>query len=333
MLKSILKSSVVRRTTDFVFSPLTLVSAIWYKYVRTGKVFTMPVSEKIFMKVGILPVRDHYYQPMINPVKQLSRPLNEDRAIPGINWNNEEQLQLLKSFSFSHELKKATAEKTGEGKMRFAYVNPSFGPGDAEYYYNVIRYFKPRKIIEIGCGHSTLLALEAEKRNQLENPAAACKHICIEPYEMPWLEQLKVEIHRKKVEDLDPSFFNMLEENDILFIDSSHMIRPQGDVLFEYLQILPMLNPGVLVHVHDIFSPRDYLKEWVVEDHCFWNEQYLLEAFLTCNSQFRIIGALNFLKHHHRALFDEKCPTSAELRNDEPGSFWFQRNQSNALSL
>ena len=122
--------------------------------------------------------------------------------------------------------------------------------------------------------------------------------------------------------------FSSHEANDILFIDSSHMIRPQGDVLFEFLEILPVLKPGVLVHIHDIFSPRDYPKEWVVDKHCMWNEQYLLEAFLSFNSQFRILGAVNFLKHNHGKALESKCPNSAKLPDDEPGSFWIIRNKT-----
>src|SRR4029078_2458503 len=96
--------------------------------------------------------------------------------------------------------------------------------------------------------------------------------------------------------------------DDILFIDSSHIIRPQGDVLFEYLELIPSLKAGVIVHVHDIFSPKDYLKEWVIDEVHFWNEQYLLEAFLTCNSDWKVIGALNYLHHNHYQHLQATCP-------------------------
>ena len=93
------------------------------------------------------------------------------------------------------------------------------------------------------------------------------------------LEKIGVTVIRQKVEGLGKAVFAELEKGDILFIDSSHIIRPQGDVLFEYLESLPSLNRGVIVHIHDIFSPKDYLKEWVTNEVRFWNEQYLLEAF------------------------------------------------------
>jgi hypothetical protein len=97
-------------------------------------------------------------------------------------------------------------------------------------------------------------------------------------------------------------------------------------VLFEFLEILPTLKGGVLVHVHDIFSPRDYLKEWVFDQHSQWNEQYLLEAFLSFNDRFRIIGAMNLLKKDHAQTLEKNCPITAKQPDDVPGSFWMVRN-------
>ena len=142
---------------------------------------------------------------------------------------------------------------------------------------------------------------------------------------MPWLKELDVNLIREKVEDVDMNAFEILEENDILFIDSSHIIRPQGDVLFEFLEILPKIKKGVLVHVHDIFTPKDYPDNWILKDHRLWNEQYLLEAFLTCNSNFKIIGAVNHLHHQYSEEIHAKCPVLASQKTREPGSFWMVR--------
>ncbi len=325
-MKKFLNSSFFRRTTDVLLSPLTLLGAVWYKYIRSGTASQMPLSENIFMKVGVLPIRDQYYQPLINPEKYLKKPLNEPRSLPGIRWNLEEQLELLSRFGYQEELLAFPAEPGSKEGFHYYYNNPSLCPADAEFLYNMVRHFKPKKIMEIGCGYSTLMALEAEKKNAQDNGLNACSHICIEPYEMPWLEQLDVRVIRSKVEDLAADAFQQLESGDILFIDSSHMIRPQGDVLFEFLEILPTLKPGVLVHVHDVFTPRDYLKQWVMDQHCQWNEQYLLEAFLSHNDQFRIIGAVNMLKKDHGKALADKCPVTGKRPGDEPGSFWMVRN-------
>lgn len=305
---------------------MTLLSAIWFKFIRMNTARQMPLSEKIFMSVGVLPIRDQYYQPLINPAKYLQKPLDEPRYLPGIQWNVEEQLGILGGFHYQDELRALPLTKQPKDDLHFYYRNPSLCPADAEFLYNIIRHFKPRRVIEIGCGYSTLLSVEAERRNKEDNKGHVCEHICIEPYEMPWLEKLGLKIIRSKVEDLPLETFSQLEAGDILFIDSSHMIRPQGDVLFEFLGILPALKPGVLVHVHDVFSPRDYLREWVFDQHCQWNEQYLLEAFLCFNSEFRIIGAVNLLKKNHTRALEEKCPVTAQYPGDEPGSFWMIRN-------
>jgi hypothetical protein len=185
----------------------------------------------------------------------------------------------------------------------------------------------PRRLIEIGSGQSTLLARHAIEANRRDNPESTCEHICIEPYEAEWLEELNVKVIREPVELVDKELFRSLTADDILFIDSSHMIRPQGDVLFEYLEILPILNPGVLIHIHDIFSPKDYPEYWISQKARFWNEQYLLEAFLSFNDRFKVIGAVNFLKHHYPDELASCCPILAEqMASREPGSFWIRRD-------
>jgi hypothetical protein len=142
----------------------------------------------------------------------------------------------------------------------------------------------------------------------VENPSFECEHVRIEPYEQPWLGKLGVQVIRRRVEECGPELFKSLGKGDELFIDSSHVIRPQGDVVFEYLELLPILNSGVYVHIHDIFTPRDYPQQWVVEEIRLWNEQYLLEAFLSFNTQFRVVGALNFLAQHYPKEISERFP-------------------------
>src|ERR1700730_9282320 len=138
-MKKILNSLLLRRIFDLILSPATLFSAIWYKYIRTGSTRQMPISELIFMKVGILPINDHYYQPLINPSKHLRRPLDEIRVLPGIDWNPEGQLTLLKKFNFANELLVIPWEKKDGAELQFYYDNPSLCPADAEFLYNMIR--------------------------------------------------------------------------------------------------------------------------------------------------------------------------------------------------
>jgi predicted O-methyltransferase YrrM len=271
--------------------------------------------------VGVFPIRDHYYEPLFQS-SALRRPLDEVRSLPGIDLNVPEQLRLLERLDYGHELTDLPRAKPDD--LSFYLDNGSFESGDAEYLYNLIRLKKPRRIYEIGSGNSTLMARKATQANRAEVPGYECEHLCVEPFEMPWLERTGLTVIRRRVEDLPATFWSPLQADDLLFIDSSHVIRPQGDVLFEYLEVLPTLAPGVIVHVHDIFTPRDYPRSWVVDEVRLWNEQYLLEAFLTSNDRWRIIGALNYLHHAHFEKLRAKCPFLT--RDREPGSFYIQRS-------
>lgn len=289
---------------DVLFSPSILLFAFLFYYYRKNSLKNFPISKKIFLTVVMIPIIDHYYEPLFNP-KHLRYSLRKERNLPGINFNDDEQLEILNKFDFNDELLQFPLIKKSN-EREYQYNCDAFSSGDGEYLYNMIRHFKPKRIIEIGCGDSTLMAQNGIKKNFLESADNKCEHICIEPYERPWLEELGITVIREKVEDVGLEIFKSLNKNDILFIDSSHMIRPQGDVLFEYLELLPILNEGVIVHIHDIFTPRDYLDEWFGEK--LWDEQYLLEAFLSNNNNFRIIGATNYLSHKYNELFSSKCP-------------------------
>jgi predicted O-methyltransferase YrrM len=308
---------------DILFFPFTFLASLLLFIIRKMRIANMPVSKWVFKKVGIFPITDHYYEPLFDD-RHLKHPLNRDRYLPGINWNDKEQLSLLNKFQFQNELAAIPYSRENSDKV-FCYDNPSFGPGDAEYLYCMVRHFMPSKIVEIGSGYSTLMAQKAIDDSRRLNPDYKPEQICIEPYEMPWLEKTGVQVIRQLVENVKPDIFESLRENDILFIDSSHMVRPQGDVLFEFLEILPDLKKGVIIHVHDIFSPKDYTKKHLVEDVMFWNEQYILEAFLTCNRDFEIVGALNYLKSHYPGEIYAKLPILEKMKEHVPGSFWIRK--------
>jgi hypothetical protein len=319
-LKTIVKNIAGSPFMDMLLVPFVLFSAVVLLVVRRLGFERLRRCKKALLKVGIMPIRNHYYEPLFDK-RNLNKPLSDNRQLPGIDWNIQEQISILKSFHYNDELRNIPNDYKDD--MAFHFNNGSFEYGDAEYWYNIIRLKKPRLIIEIGSGNSTKMAQLAIKQNKKENAEYQYEHICIEPYEMPWLEELDITVIRKKVENVNKDIFKKLNGNDILFIDSSHMIRPQGDVLYEYLELLPTLNNGVIVHVHDIFSPKDYPEKWVIDEVRFWNEQYLLEAFLTYNSSWKIIGALNLLHHNHYEKIKDKCPRLTPVR--EPGSFYIMK--------
>ena len=305
---------------DVLVLPLLYPAAWLLKLVRRVGLGRLPRSRGALLRVGVFPIADHYYEPQFD-YRSSRRSFAVDRALPGIDWNEAGQLARLDTFGFARELEGLSREKTND--LSFHFANGAFESGDAEYWYQTIRCVKPKRIIEVGSGHSTRIARLAIERNAADDPTYVCEHICIEPYEHPWLERTGVKLVRKKIEDVGLGLFTSLAANDILFIDSSHVIRPQGDVVFEYLEVLPTLCKGVIVHVHDIFSPKDYLQGWLEEDVRFWNEQYLLEAFLSHNADWKVIGALNYLRHHHYDRLKAVAPFLSPDR--EPGSFYIQK--------
>lgn len=313
---------IISRVADVIFSPFVFLSALVLRFLRRAGVSRFPLSKKVLMRVGVFPIRNHYSEPLFD-ARELKKPLSADRALAGIDWNAGGQLELLDCFDSVDELR--GLPMSGSGEMDFYLNNGFFEAGDAEYWYHLIRSIRPKTIIEVGSGYSTLMAIKALGKNSEEDDGYRCDHYCIEPYERPWLEKSGVTVVREKIEDVDMSIFDKLGEGDVLFIDSSHIIRPQGDVTFEYLELLPVLSKGAIVHVHDIFSPKDYPEYWVRDQVYFYNEQYLLEAFMTSNKDWKIIGALNFLKNNYYEKLKEKCIHLTPER--EPGSFYIQKTR------
>jgi Methyltransferase domain len=307
---------------DIVLSIIIIPSALMMYLYRRGGSARLPVTTALLRRIGVFPILDHYYEPLFNPA-HFSKPMTAIRYLPGIELRETEQLAFLRKLTHADEFKAfLEAQKTITDDTAFRIDNPSFVAGDADFLFQIIRHGRPRKLIEIGSGSSTKVAKHALALNVADG-APAAKHICIEPYEQPWLEQLQdVDVLRSKVEDCHILWGKELVAGDILFIDSSHMIRPQGDVLHEYLTILPQLASGVLVHVHDIFTPRDYLTRWIEDDVKFWNEQYLLEVLLGNRERYEVVAALNMLKHGHFEELNAVCPTITEV--SEPGSFYFR---------
>jgi hypothetical protein len=311
---------------EWVFAPITAVAAIWMYAIRRAGVQRLPVNKKVLDAVGIFPIRRHYYEPAFE-FSYLTHPLTDERRLPGIEMNYDRQVAELAKLRFGRELEAFPTDGDFKG-TRFFFNNGNFVEGDAEIYYSLIRTLKPHNLIEIGSGFSTLIAVEAIRKNAEEDPAYNCTVTCIEPYQQPWLESLPVKVVRERVEAVDSALFSTLRDGDILFIDSSHVIRPQGDVVIEYLEILPGLADGVWIHVHDMFTPRDYLERWVRQEVRLWTEQYLVEAFLSHNSAFEIVLALNYLSHRNTDALGKACPVYWKRRYEaEPRSLWLKKRQ------
>jgi hypothetical protein len=301
--------------------PVALAGLVMRGARRLGLPHRFPRSATTLDRIGVYPVLHHYYEPLV-VASDLRRPLNEPRHLPGLDLNEAGQLKFLEELRFGDELLALPDTPTKPGIFTFA--NTVFGPGDAELLYSMIRHLRPERIFEIGSGHSSLIAKLAIDANRAEDDGYRCDHCCIEPYENAWLEERVSTVVRSRVEELDVRMFDQLDAGDILFIDSTHVIRPQGDVLFEFLNVIGRLRSGVYVHVHDVFTPRDYPWGWVVTERKMWNEQYLLEALLTHTDKFEVLVALNHLWHSHPVAVTAALPVLQRHEGAEPGSFWFR---------
>ncbi len=303
---------------DLMASLIGLLLLPVLKITRKYGVEHFPLQSALFKWVGIFPIRDHYYEPRFVFEKDFDA--SKVRAI-AFDLGLPEQIALLQSLDFVKELKQLPIDTFGS-KTDFFINNPNFGAGDAELYYLMLRNRSPKKIIEIGAGYSTMLCLKAIEKNREEGHE--CELVCIEPFEMPFLNAVSnITLIRSEVEKLDIDLFKTLRSGDILFIDSSHIIRPGNDLLFIFFQILPALQKGVLIHIHDIFTPRHYPQEWLTRQMRFWNEQYLLEAFLYNNREFKILFTINHLIKSH---FEEARKVLIHLQpNSEPSSFWMEK--------
>jgi hypothetical protein len=319
-IKPLLKKFAVP-VVDVLLCPFLLLFSIFARLFRSIGSQRLPASRWLLRSLGVWPLRRHYYDPLFDP-KDLSYPQDSVRPLIGLDWNIDQQLAILERMRFAHELS-AFLTKSNATPYQFSFQNESFVSGDADYLYSFVRTFLPRQIIEVGCGNSTRLIHAAIAANKNGDATYDCRHTCIEPYEVPWLDGLGVRVIRERVERLPIEVFSNLTAGDLLFIDSSHIIRPCGDVLFEIMQILPILRSGVFVHFHDIFTPRNYLPDWLADRTYLWNEQYLLEAFLCNNDWYRITASLNHLHHEYYDKLAAIC--ARHDRHFEPGSFYVQR--------
>lgn len=277
-----------------------------------------------WQRLGVHVVETHYYQP-IPDTRSLPRSLWEkDQDPPGIDLREEHQVNTLSGFTsrWGEEFHQLAAK---DGEWIFSIDNGMFGPVDAEIYYSFIRENKPTNIVEVGAGHSTLLASAAIERNLSEDPADTCTLTAIEPEPIQQLTSIQVTLVRKKVEEIDPEFFQTLSENDILFIDSSHVSRIGGDVNHLLLEIVPRINLGVLVHFHDIFLPNEYPSDWVHRQHWFFTEQYLVQAFLAFNNSFELLWSSSLMASRHMDELRASIPSLAEVPKAQPGSLWIRR--------
>lgn len=241
--------------------------------------------------------------------KEIEIFLIESKNIPGIDLREKQQIALLtellnyfssfKSFYLQQSYHNLRFTLNGGNNIFYSYI-------DAMILWGMIKHYQPSKIIEIGSGYSSALMLDIN-----EYGVSWPLHFTfIEPFPERLFSLLKendkkdTRIITNPIQEVDPDIFLNLSENDILFIDSSHVCKTGSDVNHILFSILPRLKKGVLVHFHDIFFPFEYRKDWVLEGRA-WNEAYVCRAFMMYNSAFQISLFNSFLEHFNPELFVE----------------------------
>jgi hypothetical protein len=316
-----IRNAIRRILKPFVWRCLDLTAWVLARFLpifvrEPFRVRYFPLWEKF--GVHLSPV--HYYEPIPDTRTLTDSVFEKESELVGIDLHESDQLNLLRNVfpRFRGEYAEIPTE-AGANPQEFYLNNGYFAGADALVYYAMVRHFKPRRIVEVGSGFSSLLAARACRRNGHGDL------VCIDPNPGQVLEDgfsgLTMLI-RKPVQELKLELFKQLQANDILFIDSSHVVRCCGDVNDLLLEIVPRLNPGVIVHLHDIFLPQEYSSHWIKDRYRFFTEQYLLQAFLSFNTEFRILFANHYMAIKHPQEMAALFPSSSELGNT---SFWMCR--------
>jgi hypothetical protein len=223
-----------------------------------------------------------------------------------IEWDLEGQLDLLRHLSrYADELadvRDGPEHRPGE----FVWDNGAFGAADAYAYYGLVRDLNPQRVIEIGAGASTLLLARAVQANDGDT------HVTVVEPHPRWavMGQLPPnwDFRHTILQKAGLEMFDELTAGDVVFYDGSHCVETGGDVNWLLFRVFPRLAPGVWIHFHDIFWPRDYPAKWVLHEGLTWTEQYILEAFLMHNAKYRVRLAMAMLALMRRDDMREMFP-------------------------
>jgi hypothetical protein len=239
----------------------------------------------------------------------------------GVRYDAEEQLsQWRRVHHFADELASFPEDPEGSADepRRFFWKNPMFSHQDAVLYYSMIRHFRPARVVEVGAGFSTLLAAEAAAKN------GQTRIDCIEPYPRPFLARgiPGVRLHAVPVQEIPLEFFRGLSDGDILFIDCTHVSKTGSDVDHLLLRVVPSLQPGIWVQVHDVFLPFEYPIDWARQGLSY-NEEYVLAALLANSKALEVVIGNYFLSRVAGAALAE-CSVPGRDVSVGGASFWMR---------
>jgi len=272
----------------------------------------------------------HFYSPVVDP-EELGARIAEiwpeyPAPLAGIDFDEQSHREILDQwfpeFISGYDYPELESETSSE--YGFYTQNSQFSWLDSRTLFVFLRKLRARQFIEVGSGFSSLLAADVNLRFL----GGECQVSCIEPYPRAFLKKGVPGITaliEKKAQQLDLEYFSRLNGGDILFIDSSHVSKTGSDVNYLVFEVLPRLKPGVLIHIHDIFLPHEYPKEWVLAENRSWNEQYLVRALLMYSSTFKVVFGCSYAFHK----YPQAVISALNLESKAGfggGSLWIRKN-------
>jgi predicted O-methyltransferase YrrM len=278
-----------------------------------------PSVRRALWQGGIAAQPKGFYSSLVDPA-DLPRSA-EPHPCPGVRLNTERQHHYLTTIfpRFRDEFAELPLDRPRDwgARPRFFRRNDAFQNIDPLAYWGIIRTHRPSRIVELGSGYSTLLAREALAANGAGHVTA------IDPFPREFIRRSDhdIELVAAPAEQVDPAVLLSLEPDDIVFVDSSHVVRQHGDVIWFFLAILPRLRDGVIVHVHDIHLPFDYPSELITQRNVYWTEQYLLQAYLLKNTADEVLFSSRFAAHVFPGDASRAFPDVDRL---DGGSFWLR---------
>jgi hypothetical protein len=266
----------------------------------------------------------HFYGPItdLDEVREFEDLIfkQEQKEIPGIFLNEEEQLQLAREFAAYYPEMPFPEHK--QDSYRYYFINDQYSYTDAIILYSFLRHFKPGKVIEVGSGYSSAIMLDTN--NAFFKNKIGFTFIDPNPERLERLinneDRSSCRIYAEKVQKVPLEVFQELKDGDILFIDGSHVSKTGSDINHILFHIFPLIAAGVIIHIHDIFYPFEYPSEWVYEGRN-WNESYLLRAFLSHNSDYKILFWNSFMHRHHGGSFAQM----SNCYKNYGGSIWLRK--------
>ncbi len=268
----------------------------------------------------------HFYSPLVDVYDPLVIKAVSDRIktpLPnGITFDHQNMIRLMEKLSKHLHLFPFPRHKSPS--WRFYFDNPYFACHDASVYFSMIMEYRPHRVIEVGCGFSSSLLLDTNDAffNGAIHTTFIDPYLCSTDSRFEPCNTLNAILLPIQIQKAPFELFESLRENDILFVDSSHVCKTGSDVNYYLFEILPRLEPGVLIHIHDIMYPFEYPANMVLKEKRNWNEAYALKAFLQYNETFNLIYWVNYAWHHCSQYLKELMPLCLE---NEGGSIWLMK--------